>query len=640
MMNAEVSEDRSIDRSSVSVAKEIIEAAMPDDGSRDKSFGALIESIRYANKAKSAVWALNLRTSPGGLSLIIGFNNVFSFGMQKGAAYIVVDGPALSPDVRSELQEQGVQVRDSGLKSLPESLTLQVPERAIETAYPLLKAAHFRLIDRAAAYTNAPKVNLHSTGAIEYLQALIEEEVPNPTYVKQGTLDTPGREEQVEMEDALLSLARRTRNILLYGPPGTGKTYRVTQFIHQFLAGQGKRSDGHEAPLSTLQSLKWYEAIALAMYLQKEERPLSVSEIKAIGLLKEYALSKNFKRIEGILWQQLMVHTSRSSDTVNLKARREPFLFDKNADARWSLTSAGREYVANNFTEELAAIQNPTAKTLPEENYYSFVTFHQSFAYEEFVEGLKPVISEDEEDSAIRYKVVPGRFRDICKRAEAAWEANKTNPPKYLLVIDEINRANIAKVLGELITLLEDDKRLGQPNEIRVKLPYSGESFGVPPNLYVLGTMNTADRSIALLDLALRRRFTFVEMMPEPAQLETAAGVDLGRLLVSINERITVLVDQDHQIGHSYLMGLKDEEDLRFAWYNKVVPLLQEYFYNNAEGLRAVIGTEFVKPVEVSDATKKALGELYDQDRPRYRIEQMSGAELVRALAGIINAEF
>jgi hypothetical protein len=185
---------------------------------------------------------------------------------------------------------------------------------------------------------------------------------------------------------------------------------------------------------------------------------------------------------------------------------------------------------------------------------------------------------------------------------------------KYLLVIDEINRANIAKVFGELITLIEDDKRLAEEHEISVQLPYSKETFGVPENLLILGTMNTADRSIALLDIALRRRFTFVEQMPNPSLLEMVEGVDLGVLLDRLNRRITVLLGRDYQIGHSYLMDIDSLETLHFAWYREIMPLLQEYFYNDWERLRAVVGNRFIKPAEVDEMTRQALGDFYEEE--------------------------
>ena len=251
---------------------------------------------------------------------------------------------------------------------------------------------------------------------------------------------------------------------------------------------------------------------------------------------------------------------------------------------------------------------------LKEQGQIEMVTFHQNFAYEDFIEGIRPVLSD--ENKNVEYELSAGVFKRIADRAD------KKNQ-NYVLIIDEINRGNIAKIFGELITLIEPSKRLGGDDQATVTLSYSKEPFGIPDNLYLIGTMNTADRSIALLDTALRRRFEFVEMMPNSNHecISTdIEGVNCRKLLATMNDRIRFLFDREHQIGHTYFINVDSVDDLEKTFKTKIIPLLQEYFYDNYEKIKLVLnGNGFIKE-RGFDTTLFKNSDLIDEQRSVYEL--------------------
>lgn len=264
-----------------------------------------------------------------------------------------------------------------------------------------------------------------------------------------------------------------------------------------------------------------------------------------------------------------------------------------------------------------------------------FTTFHQTYSYEDFIEGIRAsadvrVVSYEVKDGIFKRiayralyhfifgKLFPSKQEDESQAINAIrkWikgepdgdgqvlKVNK-NPPAYVLIIDEINRGNMARIMGELITLIEDSKRARHPEELRLGhqplkavLPLSGDPFIVPPNLYIIGTMNTADRSLVGLDLALRRRFSFIHLPPRPELLKDKTipseqgdneEISLRALLESINSRIEQQLDSDHLIGHAFLTSVNDMEDLASVMGQKILPLLMEYFHDAPERLKSVL---------------------------------------------------
>jgi hypothetical protein len=268
-----------------------------------------------------------------------------------------------------------------------------------------------------------------------------------------------------------------------------------------------------------------------------------------------------------------------------------------------------------------------------------FVTFHQSYSYEEFVEGIKPLTKNGQ----VEYEIANGIFKRICLLAQEN-ASSENAEKKYVLIIDEINRGNISRIFGELITLIEDSKRIGSSEQLKIKLAYSGGNdsplFGVPNNLYIIGTMNSTDRSIALIDTALRRRFTFFEYSPDPSLMNTTIdGIDLNKLLSTLNARIEFLLDKDHLIGHAYFMSIKTKEDLIILFRNKLLPLLEEYFHGDYSKIQLVLGDNGTnKPKDFQIVRKKIPSE--GMDRFKQFVDGFEDKEIYEYDPRILNYQY
>jgi len=359
-------------------------------------------------------------------------------------------------------------------------------------------------------------------------------------------------------------------NIILYGPPGTGKTFKLKAEDFERYTSRETSLTKEQHFNNLAEDLSWWQVLALALM---EEGNSTVPHLKGNRWVKFKIENSNSKSESNTIWQNLQSHSKEDSKTVNLGYRRPPLIFDKLDNSVWTIDKKSVEEQAQELLQILDSIMNFQPNPDKEIKRYVFTTFHQSYAYEDFIEGIKPVMNSDSDEGAIAYEIQPGVFKRLCERAEKDLEN------RYAIFIDEINRGNIAQIFGELITLIEPDKRAGRPNSLSTRLPYSKTEFSVPQNIDIFGTMNTADRSVEALDTALRRRFSFIEMPPiyNLAELDKeVAGVHLAALLETINHRIEKLLDKDHLIGHAYFIGVDNEDDLARIFNDKIVPLLQK----------------------------------------------------------------
>lgn len=511
-------------------------------------------------------------------------------------------------------------------------------------------------IDIVCAFTDKEKKQVTKLSAREIDRHLLD--IRNEEEKKYGTdkldfynppLKEKWKKEKPTTDPGPVVIQNNTKveNLVFYGPPGTGKTYQLNKLAEKYISSTPSR----KAWLSQeLLDVSWFDVIFVALYDLNGKKG-KVSEIfkHEYVQMKAESVGRD-KNIRATIWSVLQMHTHEESGTVKYKNRGTyPAVFDKDSDGAWHFVDDWK-----NECEKQIELAKKWKKGLTQESShqrFEFVTFHQAYSYEDFVEGIRPV--QNEETGDVEYRVIPGIFKRICQKAKVDTDQS------YAIFIDEINRGNIASIFGELITLVEADKRVTYEDDGIVKsgmmltLPYSGEQFGVPANLDIYGTMNTADRSIALLDTALRRRFEFRELMPDTKVIGGLQGdgiisdgkdgiINLRDLLEAINLRIRFLLNRDMTIGHSYFMKVHDFEGLKKVLLSQIIPLLQEYFYENWHRIQLVFrdvgpSREKIEPQIICHTPLKEqeiLGFDYDdfKDSFEYRVADEITPEAIKKI--------
>ena len=427
---------------------------------------------------------------------------------------------------------------------------------------------------------------------------------PNADIVLKTLTDITKYPDYVESLRKLIGIEMKEQNIIilnnqkpinqiLYGPPGTGKTFKLKDQYFPMYTTKETSLSSEQHFKNVVSDCSWWQVIALA--LMELGASSKVADIMNNRWVKKKSELSDAKSIRPIIWSCLQSHTIQTSETVGVKQRQSPFIFNKKNESYWEILEIEVREQIPELYDMLESVNNFNPSADKQIQRYVFTTFHQSYSYEDFIEGIKPIMIEGEVDGNIAYHIEDGVFKQLCKKAALDPEN------RYAIFIDEINRGNVSAIFGELITLIEQDKRKDASNAMTALLPYSKNQFSVPQNVDIYGTMNTADRSVEALDTALRRRFSFEEMLPKPELLkdkgENGSGkvgkIVLEELLITINERIEALVDRDHTIGHAFFMEVDSLDTLRNVFANKVIPLLQEYFYGDYAKMEMVIGPDF-----------------------------------------------
>lgn len=463
---------------------------------------------------------------------------------------------------------------------------------------------------------------------------------------------TPNDDDALLIDSKLQELVnplKETGQLILYGPPGTGKTYYAMKLAETLIASENLNGEGKGLTREALDSLKsgaeqevgaWFLVASSTIWSWKNLKPgeetffqygsqrksfeeaqvgdlvigyetFPYGGIRALARISSPLQEGPSGRVINVRMTDLLPNRIRYQEMANHPVLKdsEPMrvgcrgtLFRLGRPEARTLLQMIREanpgvnaWLPGEGNDCVHDDSSSVAEREPDVPYLRMCTFHPSYGYEDFVEGFRPDLTSDGQPY---YRIEDGIFKRICN--DARQQPEKT----FVLIIDEINRGNIPRIFGELVTLIERDKRWkpGTPKQFSAILPTSGETFAVPDNVYIIGTMNTADKSIAVLDTALRRRFAFRELMPDPDVLGNTGieGIPLDKLVVELNRRITQYLDRNLQIGHAYFMDgpepIKTPRRLAAVLRDKVFPLLQDYCYDDYSALVQILGSDVVDP--------------------------------------------
>ncbi|EJO3402906.1 McrB family protein [Campylobacter jejuni] len=439
--------------------------------------------------------------------------------------------------------------------------------------------------------------------------------------------------ERVQSEESNMKII--PLNQILYGPPGTGKTYHTIDKALEILGENLESRDEKKAKFdeyvrkgqivfTTFHQSYGYEEFVegIKPIIDNDENSQEVKYDVKDGIFKELC-DKSLKNY---------ILSMQNENEIDL----DKLIFEFANYINQDFLNKGNEFplenkvsikkILLNFKDEYrsfslgGSIKSPQSLTIDiiKRDYLNFKN-KKILSFKD----IKPKYDSqsDYHGNAIYYFMFYNKLKEFENIQNEKFKIKKEILKSYIIIIDEINRGNVSKIFGELITLIEASKRIGEKEELKVTLPYSGKEFGVPKNVYIIGTMNTADRSITSLDTALRRRFEFIEMMPDVSKLSMdCEGINLQELLKAINTRIEYLLDREKTIGHAFFVSVENLEDLKKVFKNKIIPLLQEYFYNDYALIDAVLNKNGMLEISVENKDYlKNMTEFIESDKIVYK---------------------